>query len=301
MRRTIAMLVAVSTVGVGVVAPAAIAGRENPVTVRPAGYGLTDAGSLVRFNASDTSRARRIGTVTGLAAGEKLLGIDIRPVAGDIYGLSDRANLYIIDRQSARATRKSSLITSSGTPVTLEGRSFGIDFNPTSDRLRVTSDARQNLRIDVDSGVTSVDQALAYRTGDRNAGARPRAVGVAYTNNDNDSFIRPDLHPAGRRATGTMLYTIDAARGSLALQAPPNDGTLRTVGRLRQRTGSVVGFDIFSPVNGQGNTVANIGFASLRRHGRTRLYKVNLRTGRAKPVKGGGRQFRSVKDIAIVP
>lgn len=302
MRKTMAMLVVVLTVGVGASAPAGMAGKKSAVKQKRTGYGLTDAGSLVRFDAANTSRARRVGTITGLAAGEKLVGIDIRPVVGEIYGLGDKSNVYELDRQSARGTMKSSLKTASGAAVALEGTSFGIDFNPTSDRLRVTSDARQNLSIDVDTGVTTIDQALAYRTGGRNARAQPKVVGAAYSNNDNDSFLDPaQLYPAGRMATGTKLYTIDSARGSLALQDPPNDGTLKTVGKLRRRTNSAFGFDIFSPVHSEGNTVSNIGYASLRQAGRTRLYKVNLRTGRANPVRGGGREFRAVKDIAIVP
>lgn len=296
------MLVAALTAGLGAVAPAGVADRGSAVTLRPAGYALTGTGSLLRFEAANTSRTRRVGAITGLATGEQLVGIDIRPVTGEIYGLGNRSNLYVIDRQSARATMQSSLRTSGGTAVALEGTSFGVDFNPTNGRLRVTSDARQNLRIDVDTGVTAVDQALTYRRGDRGAGAPPRAVGAAYSNNDNDSLLDPDQVDRGRGiATETKLYTIDAGRASLALQDPPNDGTLRTVGRLRQRTGSAVGFDIFSPVNSEGNTVSNVGYASLTRNGRARLYKVNLRTGRAKPVRGGGRQFRAVKDIAIVP
>lgn len=296
------MFVVVLTVGLGAVVPAGVAGKGPAVKQKRTGYGLTDAGSLVRFDAANTSRARRVGPIIGLAAGETLVGIDIRPVIGEIYGLGNRSNVYEIDRTSGRATMRSSLKTAGGAAVALEGTSFGIDFNPTSDRLRVTSDRSQNLRIDVDTGVTTIDQALAYRSGDHNAGAQPRVVGAAYSNNDNDSFLDPaQLYPAGRMATGTKLYTIDSARGSLALQDPPNDGTLTTVGKLRRRTNSAVGFDIFSPVNGEGNTVANVGYASLRQRGRTRLYKVNLRTGKASPVRGGGSQFRAVNDIAILP
>ena len=302
MLKTLTVLVAASAMALGALVPAGLAENGQPKSIKRPAYGLTGDDSLVRFDAANPARAERVGAITGLAAGERLVGIDFRPATGELYGLGDRSNLYQIATQSARGTLRSSLTTEGGAGLALQGMRFGIDFNPMVDRLRVTSDAGHNLRVDVDTGVTAADQALAYRTGDRNAGARPRAVGAAYTNNDNDSFLTPDqLYPAGRRATGTRLYTIDVARDSLALQEPPNDGTLKTVGKLRQRSGSTVGFDIFSPVNGEGNTVANIGYASLRRGGRTRLYRVDLRTGRAKPVRGGGRQFRSVKDIAIVP
>lgn len=293
-----AMLVALLTVGLGAVAPSGADARGKAVKQKRTGYGLTGAGTLVKFDAANTSRARSIGTITGLAAGERLVGIDFRPVLGEIYGISDRSNVYEIDMRSARASMKSSLRTASGATVALEGTSFGIDFNPTSDRLRVVSDARQNLRIDVDTGATTVDQPLAYR----NSGARPAVVGAAYSDNDNDSFLdASQLYPAGRMATGTKLYTIDSARSSLALQDPPNDGSLKTIGRLLRRTSSSVGFDIFSPVNSEGNAVSNVGYASLRQGRRTRLYKVSLRTGRASLVRGNGSAFGAVQDIAIVP
>ena len=292
------MTMAVLTMGLGAVVPDALAISKKRVHQSRTGYGVTGSGSLVKFDAGNTSRARRVGAITGLAAGERLVGIDIRPVIGEIYGVSTRSNVYEISRRSGRATLKSSLKTADGAAVALQGTSFGIDFNPTNDRLRVVSDARQNLRINPDSGVTTVDRTLAYRNG----GGQPSPVGAAYTNNDGDSFLDPaQLYPAGRRATGTKLFTIDAARSSLALQDPPNEGSLRMVGGLGRRSGSTVGFDIFSPVNSEAVTVGNVGYVSLRRNGRTRLYKVNLGTGRTKPVRGASRQFGAVEDIAIVP
>ena len=299
MRRTMAMLLAV--VGLGALAPAGVAGKDNAVKLKRIGYGITADGSLVRFDAGNTSRARQIGTITGLAAGERLVGIDISPYVGALHGLGDKSSLYEIDMGSARAVRKASLVTESGDAVTLRGARFAIDFNPASDRLRVTSDTGQNLRINVDTGVTSVDRALAYAAGDRNAGATPAITGAAYSNNDSDSLVTPPLVPAGRVATGTTLYSIDAARGSLVTQEPPNEGTLQTVRRLRPRAGTPSGFDIFSPTDSAGNTVRNVGYAAFRRGGRARLYKVNLRTGRTTRVKGNGRAFRAVQDIAIVP
>lgn len=302
MRKTLMMLVAALGVALGALAPADVAGKAKGQKIKRAAYGLTSAGSLVRFDAANTSRARTVGAVTGLGAGEKLVGIDFRPATGLLYGLGDKSGVYQIDPGSARATMTSSLRTASGVAVTLQGTRFGIDFNPTVDRLRVISDASQNLRINVDNGATTVDQAIAYGAGDTNAGTRPEAVGAAYTNNDNDSFVDPPLIPFNRAAaTATSLYTIDSARDVLALQDPPNDGTLKTVGKLRQRTTSAVGFDVYSLPNSEGDTGSNTGYAALTRGGRARLYKVNLATGRAKRVAGGGGAFRAVEDIAIAP
>ena len=302
MRKTSTLLVAAFVVALGALAPAGVADNGKPRSIKRPAYGLTGDGSLVRFDAANTARAQRVGTVTGLAAGERLVGIDFRPATGALYGLGDRAGLYEIATQSARATMRSSLTTASGAAVTLQGTSFGIDFNPTVDRLRVTSDARQNLRVNVDTGVTSADRSIAYGGGDRNARVQPEPVGVAYTNNDNDSFVEPALTPFDRPvATGTKLYAIDSARDSLALQDPPNDGTLKTVGKLRRPASSALGFDVYSYPNSQGNTASNTGYASLGSPGRARLYKVDLRTGRAKRVAGGRGAFRAVRDIAVRP
>ena len=117
----------------------------------------------------------------------------------------------------------------------LAGTNFGFDFNPTVDRIRVTSDAEQNLRLNPDDGaVTGVDANLAYAAGDPGAGTTPNVAGSAYTN----SF-------AG--AGSTTLFDIDNARHALVIQNPPNDGTLTTVGALGT-SNDAVAFDI-----GEGN------------------------------------------------
>ena len=53
----------------------------------------------------------------------------------------------MIDDDNGKATLRSRL------NVALEGTSFGVDFNPTVDRLRVISDTGQNLRVNVDDGI----------------------------------------------------------------------------------------------------------------------------------------------------
>jgi hypothetical protein len=72
--------------------------------------------------------------------------------------------------------------------IPLAGASFGFDFNPTVDRIRVVSDAGQNVRQHPDLG-TVVDGALAYDATtddgdpvDGNAGRTPGVVGAACTN-----------------------------------------------------------------------------------------------------------------------
>ena len=83
-----------------------------------------------------------------------------------------------------------------------------------ADRIRITSDSEQNLRVNPDTGmVAAVDGMLAYAAGDINFGQNPNVVGSAYTNS------RPT-------ATTTTLYDIDSALDIVVIQNPPNEGVL---------------------------------------------------------------------------
>ena len=153
------------------------------------------------------------------------------------------------------------------TPV-LNGTSFGVDFNPVADALRIVSDSEQNLRVPFtggQAGNAANDSALQYAAGDPGAGSNPAVAGAGYTN----SF------PS---ASETTLFDIDTARDALVRQSPPNDGTLTTVGALGVDADAQAGFDV-SP---QGNAA----YAVLRPVGaeRASLYRVDLTTGRANTV-----------------
>ncbi len=102
----------------------------------------------------------------------------------------------------------------------LTGTVFGFDFNPVVDRMRVVSDAEQNLRLNPNTGgVAGVDTNLAYAPGDLHAGANPTVTASAYTNNIVGAGV-------------TTLYGIDVGLDVLIRQNPPNGGTLNTVGPL---------------------------------------------------------------------
>jgi hypothetical protein len=179
----------------------------------------------------------------------------------------------VIDVRDGGATFKSQL------SVALAGTSFGIDFNPTVDRLRIISDTGQNLRVNVDTGAATVDTNLS--------GLDPLTgvTAAAYTNNDADGN------------TGTTLYVIDTAGDQLAIQAPPNAGSLNATGKLTVNATGSAGFDIYSYIL-RGTTVEAWGYAVLTVNGQSRLYHINLFTGRATP-RGAFRGREQVIDIAI--
>jgi hypothetical protein len=243
----------------------------------PQFVGLTGDQKLICFDGDSPRRADDIGRVRGLDQDQKLVGIDVRPADGQLYGFGDKAGVYTIDLRSGRATLVSRANVM-GTPVVLQGASFGVDFNPAADRLRIVSDVGENLRINVVDGSTNVDLTL------NNAGTTATGVtGAAYTNNDADAN------------TGTTLFDVDSALDQVSIQSPPNNGSLVATGKLGVDTGPSVAFDIVSNVR-QGTTVDNTGYAALSVSSTSTFHTVNVLTG---AVSEGERFDRGVSLIGV--
>ncbi|MGB3493251.1 MAG: DUF4394 domain-containing protein [Elainellaceae cyanobacterium] len=214
-------------------------------------YALTGSNALVAFSSTDPTNVATTA-ITGVAG--TLLGIDVRPADGMIYGVSTTGTIYTINPATGVATAVSVLSeTFSADQVT------GFDFNPVADRLRLVGDNEQDFRINVDTGDVTIDGDLAYDVGDANEGVDPTITAAAYTN----SF---DGTPA------TQLYDIDADLDVLVLQNPPNDGTLQTIGSLGVDFDTLGGFDILSAPNS-----TNLAFAVSN----STLYQIDLTTGAA--------------------
>ncbi len=243
-------------------------------------YGVDTQNRLISFN-SDTPTAITRVAFTGLPAGEQIVGLDQRPANKQLSALSSASRLYRIDV----ATGAASAVGTAPFAPALAGTSFGFDFNPTVDRIRVTSDTRQDLRLNPDTGATaSVDGTLTYAASDSGAATTPRVVGSAYTNS-----------VAG--ATATTLYDIDAGRDFLAIQNPPNNGTLISVGALGVDAGDNTGFDI-SGVDGVAYAALQVS-PSLS----SGLYRINLTTGAATLAGriGGSTALRALAAVGTAP
>lgn len=198
-------------------------------------YGLTADGRLWTFSPFLPSAIQVEAAIQGLGTGERLVAIDVRPQTGQLYGVSDASTIYVIDPKSGQATA----VGEAFSPI-IDGTLLGFDFNPAVDRIRLVDDAGQNLRLNPDTGMIgtnpdtgapTVDGFTAYASGDANAGTRPLLSGAGYTNS-----------VAG--AESTQLYVIDTAQSVLAIQDPPNDGVLWTVGDLGVQFDGPVAFDI---------------------------------------------------------
>ncbi len=242
-------------------------------------YALHNGGdALVRFDLATPGLVTTIGNFSGAAI--SLRGLDYRPADGQLYGYSAFPNqLVTIDPNTAATT-----FVSTPTTVPNPFAGAGVDFNPVADRLRLVNAVDQNLRINVDSGATTVDSALAYAAADPNFGVNPVFTEVAYINNDNDPV------------TGTQLYYIDTGLSILATTSNPNGGVLKTVGNLGVSINDLTGFDIFTTSSG-----ANAAYALLTQGSTTSLYTINLGTGAATlvgPLPATGFQYFG---LAITP
>ncbi|GEM_PF-370926 len=213
-------------------------------------FAVTSTNSLVRFQTSTPGTVTTIGAITGMQGGENVVGIDFRPATGELFAVGSNSRLYVINRTTAAATFVAGLSTA------LSGANFGVDFNPTVDRLRIVSNTGQNLRVNPTNGATIVDGTLNPGT--------PQVTAAAYTNN----FFG---------ATTTTLYDIDTGSDTLFTQNPPNNGTLVSVGPLGVDVTAVNGFDI--------STVDGTAYAALTTAAvLTNLYRINLTTGAATSV-----------------
>jgi len=230
-------------------------------------FGLTNNNQLVSFDSTTPGTVNNIGPVAGLAAGDQLVGIDIRPSLGPnngvLYGVgvnstNGSGRIYTINTTTGTATLASTLIadatdTVPPTPfVTVMGTAFGVDFNPVVDRLRVVSDTNQNLRINVDTGAVQLDGPLAYAMGDPNFGFDPNVAAAGYSNNFGG-------------ATATVLRDVDTGLTPdlLVIQNPANDGTLMTSLALPfNSVAALTGYDISGLTGTPYFSAASAGAAS---------------------------------------
>jgi hypothetical protein len=263
--------------------------------------------ALIEFDTSQPASANAARPITGLIAGDQLVAIDVRPQNGYLYGLgynptAGTVQIYAISQRSALATAIGtavSFVDAGGAPqrVGVDANTrFGMDFNPTVDRIRVVTDNGQNFRLNPNTGAAidaNAGAAGVQMDGALN-GAATRVDATAYTNN-------------AQNATVTTQYAIDAASDTLYIQNPPNNGTLGSAQALTLAGAALAidganGFDIAPGVNtmtGGMPVASGSGFLLATVGGVTQLYGVDLVTGNATAlgVLGGGSS--AVQGLAV--
>lgn len=243
-----------------VVVPAAVVAAmlalSGPTRAEPI-IALTTDNRLFTFDSATPAAASAPVAVTGLSLGSLLIGIDLRPSTGVLYGLTQMGGLYTLSPTTGAAT----FVAAIGGGNSLgSGFGFGIDFDPTAaagSPLHVANTFSNGVFVDPPfAGVVFFNATLF--------GPAPALTGLAYTNNDRDE------------ATGTTLYGIYG--GDLyRMPNPFLSGATVLVGSLgvAATRNDLVGFDV-SGLSGE-------AFASLTVSGvgSSGFYSIDLASGAA--------------------
>jgi hypothetical protein len=217
--------------------------------------------------------------IQGFSGDTAAIGLDFRVQDGLMYLVGNTGGIYTVKLPPTPSAdpvvTKVSQLT-----VPLYGTSFGVDFNPAVDRLRIVSDTGQNLRHNLGDNTTTEDAVLSTPPA---LGPTRGVTAAAYTNND----LNPD--------TATTLFVIGTATDEVLIQSPANNGLLTATGKLTVDAADA-GFDIYSTLSG-GKAVSVAGFATIAAaNGSASLYSVNLLGGTATSV---GKFPLAIKDLAI--
>ncbi len=218
--------------------------------------GLTSSNEVALIDTANIAGATRTA-ITGLAIGERFVGIDLRPTTNTIYGVTTGNNIYTLNQATGAAT----FVKALSSAVINPSLGYGIDFNPVNDyggtlaSLRLISSAGNNYGINVATG--AVGNAAS------NIGAG--FSGAAYTNSSTTGA------PAS-----TGLYYINSSTDTLSF-APSafNAPTISLVGSLGIDVLKANGFEVLP--NGQAYAGFTVDDGVLT----TGIYGVDLATGAA--------------------
>jgi len=229
---------------------------------------LTDKHELLTLSAGQPTKVLHRVRLSGLEAGDALVGIDYRVAKGVLYAVGRSGRLYTVDTASGVLKP-----VGAGPAVALQGDAFAVDFNPVADRLRVISSTGQNVRLHPDTGaLAATDPAPAYAPTDKRAGTKPEVVAAAYTYNKRDDKLTTNF---AIDRNGGYLVTMGSAEGVQPVVSF-NTGQLFTVGALGLAEMTDASMDI-ADLSG-----AAYAAVRLKSHATTRLYAVDLQTGKGR-------------------
>lgn len=225
-------------------------------------YGVDELNNLVTFNSAAPGTFLSSVEITGIGQNESLQAIDFRSSNNVLYGLSSDRLLYRINLATGVATQI-------GGALAITGSSFGFDFNPVADLIRVVSNDNSNYVVNPDTGALTTTTPVFYAAGDVNAGRDPGVTANAYLSGS------------------TVQYAIDTDTDFLVRQAN-SAGTLTSVGSLQVPNRNTVGTRTSFDIRGSDAFVQNA----------RNFYSINLDTGRTTLI---GRTDEQLFGIAIAP
>ncbi|HET9503534.1 MAG TPA: DUF4394 domain-containing protein [Hymenobacter sp.] len=267
-----------------------------------AAFGNQPAGAqaIIPITAGNGQPTLSFAFITGITAGQRLVGFDYRPNTGEAFvlGYDASAAAPATNAQLYTVVPTTGALTAVGAAMRLElggsGERIGFDFNPTVDRIRVVSTNDANYRLNPTTGAVTTDLNLNYLSG---SPANPNVGAVAYTN-------------SYRASSNTVLYDFDEVAGILSTQSPPNDGVLiaqKSVLFGSNPVGSPVAIDMdissYTTPGTEEAFVMEVTQANGSGFSSSNLYSIDLATGQAtlrgNTIPASATTPFNVEDIAV--
>ena len=232
-------------------------------------YSVDLSNKFALFHSLSPGTVVRELPITGLLLGDRIVGMDFRPLDGKLYGVGTDSRVYVVDTITAVASPVGPVFT-----PTVDGEHFGMVLDPATDQIRLQSaESGQNLRISPATGqVVAEDAVLAFASGDPNEAQTPAVAATAIS--------------TGASAT---TYGIDWLLDVFVRMTDPASGQVTTVGSTGVTTAPCAALDFAAD---------GVLYASMTTSGVNNLYTMNLNTGAATSL-GPIDIISSVQSIAI--
>lgn len=221
-------------------------------------YILAEGNLLYEIDLENPTQAIDVIKIETKFPSENILSIDFRPATGQLYALSNFLTLYTINvnknRTGNAATAINPINEAPETPFPYIG--FGFDFDPTNDRIRVSTGGFPSVRRNPENFTQDENDPNSF-------GALDRVLGLAYSNNYSG-------------ATNTTLFAIDPFEDRLLRYNDRDALQTEVVGGLGSDIDEIGGFDIAARMSYQ----QEYALASVRRGEKWELDVVDLKSGK---------------------
>ena len=197
-------LLSTAALAAAVIAPSAAHAAEGFTAV-------TSTGDVVTLHSDTGPGLTAIHKVRGLAAGERIVGLDRTPT-GELLGLTTAGNIASVDRATGRARPK---FPAPVTTAVAADAPLTFAVAPDGASARIITPGR-DLVVNLATGAATNASGLTFAVGDPHAGAQA-APSLDY-------------------AADGRLIGLDAAQKAYAVQTAPGAATLQTLARVPYRT-----------------------------------------------------------------
>ena len=191
---------------------------------------------LLLFGSESPTTISKSMKITGLPILNRIVGIDIRPSTGELYGVGNDSRVYIIDTETGEATGVGSAF--SPKIASFFDIHFGMGFDPVTERIRlIAAESGGNWSIDPDDGTATLGPNAHYAVGDVHEGRHPMIMGLAYTPPSGSAMDATALGTAAARlmAMGPcedLMWAIDAEIAEMIGSCDPDEGDFTSLGPL---------------------------------------------------------------------